>query len=63
MTLRLTPEQDAAVTARAEREGKSKQKVIEDAIDNWTGERTRRLHDIAHRIVAEDAGLLERLAQ
>lgn len=63
MTLRLSSELDAAVTLRAAREGISKQKVVEAAVAAYTGERRERLHDIARRIVSEDAELLHRLAQ
>ncbi len=63
MTLRLSPELDAAVEERAAREGVSKQKVVEAAVAAYTGERRERLHGIARHVVAVDAELLHRLAQ
>lgn len=62
MTLRLSDEQTAALRAVADREGLSMQAVALKAVDEYLNGRTRRRDDLLKQIVAEDAGVLDRLA-
>lgn len=63
MTLRLPQHLDAAVTARAVRDGVSKAAVVEAAVAAYTSQRSETLTAHARRVVERDAGLLERLSQ
>jgi hypothetical protein len=63
MTLRLSPEQTAALKAAAAQDGISMQEAALAAIDTYTARRSQRLKDAIHRIATEDAELLRRLAQ
>ena len=63
MTLRLTEAETAALRARAEREGRSMQEVARSAIDMYVTDRPQRLQAAIHRVITEDAELLNRLAQ
>ena len=63
MNLRLSDELERAVADRAVRKGKSKHKVIEEAVAAWTSQRIERLHVHFAVIAAEDASLLERLGE
>jgi predicted transcriptional regulator len=62
MTLRLTEEEDRALTEQAAREHRSKQEVARAAIREYTSRRSRRHDDLLARIGRENAGALERLA-
>jgi predicted transcriptional regulator len=61
MTLRLTPEETAALRETAHREGRSMQAVAREAIAAYVSSRVRLRDDHLARIVAEDADLLRRL--
>jgi hypothetical protein len=63
MTLRLSPEQTAALKATAAQDGISMQEAALAAIDTYTSRRSQRLKDAILRIATEDAELLRRLAQ
>lgn len=63
MTLRLSPEQTAALKATAAQDGISMQEAALAAIDTYTSRRSQRLKDAIRRIATEDAELLRRLAQ
>jgi predicted transcriptional regulator len=62
MTLRLTEEEDRALTEQAAREHRSKQQVARAAILEYTSRRSIRRDDLLSRIGRENAGALERLA-
>lgn len=62
MTLRLTDEEDRALTAQAARENRSKQEVARAAIREYTSRRTRRRDDLLAKIGHENARALDRLA-
>lgn len=62
MTLRLSEEQTAALRAVAEREGLSMQAVALKAVDEYINGRARRRDALLKQILAEDAGVLDRLA-
>jgi predicted transcriptional regulator len=61
MTLRLTPEETAALRETARREHRSMQEVAREAIAVYVTSRTRRRNEHLARIVAEDAELIRRL--
>ena len=61
MTLRLTPEETAALRETARREHRSMQEVAREAIAAYVTSRTRRRDELLARIVAEDADLIRRL--
>lgn len=61
MTLRLTPEETAALRETARREQRSMQSVAREAISAYVSSRARRRDEHLARIVAEDAELLRRL--
>lgn len=61
MTLRLTPEETAALRETAKRERRSMQEVAREAITAYVSSRTRRRDEHLERIAAEDAELLRRL--
>ncbi|GAB94694.1 hypothetical protein KILIM_010_00250 [Kineosphaera limosa NBRC 100340] len=65
MTLRLTDEQDAKLTALADRQGISKQQAVIRLIDTAAlrDARRREVDTIMDDVLARDAELLERLAQ
>jgi hypothetical protein len=63
MTLRLTEQDDAALTAAAEREHTSKHEVVLRALRAYTSGRQQRLEAATSRVVERDAGLLDRLSQ
>ena len=63
MTLRLTPEQAAALRETAQREHRSMQDVARSAIDEYVHGRRRARTAHLDVIVAEDAELLERLGR
>ncbi|WP_125773174.1 ribbon-helix-helix protein, CopG family [Antribacter gilvus] len=60
MTLRLTDDEDRALTATAQRLGISKQEVARQAIRQFTDERAR-FEDIVHRAVDRFGPVLDRL--
>jgi predicted transcriptional regulator len=62
MTLRLTDEEDRALTEQAAREHRSKQEVARAAILEYTSRRTRRRGDLLAKISRENAGAIKRLA-
>jgi predicted transcriptional regulator len=62
MTLRLSEEQTARLRETAAREGLSMQAAAQKAIDEYTSRRTARREALLAQILAEDAGVLERLA-
>jgi predicted transcriptional regulator len=61
MTLRLTPEETAALRETARREHRSMQEVAREAIVAYVTSRARRREEHLAQIVAEDAELLRRL--
>jgi predicted transcriptional regulator len=61
MTLRLTPEETAALRETARRERRSMQEVAREAIATYVTSRARRRDEHLARILAEDADLLRRL--
>jgi predicted transcriptional regulator len=61
MTLRLTPEETAALRETARREHRSMQEVAREAITAYVTSRVRRREEHVAQIVAEDAELLRRL--
>ena len=62
-TLRLPPDLQEALRATAEREGRSQNAVVIEAIARYTSDRKRRRDEAIARIVAEDRALLDRLAR
>lgn len=63
MTLRLSEEEAAALRAFAAESGRSMQDVARDAIRAYLSDHVRRRQEILDRIVAQDAKLLDLLAQ
>ena len=63
MTLRLSPEDDAAVEQTALREHISKQEVIVRAVRAYTSNRQQRLESSIARVVERDAEALDRLGK
>ena len=63
MTLRLTDDETAALRAFAEASGRSMQDVARQAIRDYVTERAKARGAILDRIVAEDAEMLDLLAQ
>jgi predicted transcriptional regulator len=63
MTLRLTEEDDAALTAMAQREHASKHEIVLRALRQYTGGRQQRLEAATARVVERDRELLDRLGQ
>lgn len=63
MTLRLTEEDDAALTAAAEREHTSKHEVVLRAVRAYTSGRQQRLEAATARVMERDASLLDRLSK
>ena len=63
MTRRLTEEETAALRAFATESGRSMQDVARDAIRAYLSDHVRRRQEILDRIVAQDAKLLDLLAQ
>jgi predicted transcriptional regulator len=65
MTLRLTTDEDAALTERAKREGRSKQEVAREAIRVYVDHHTKRelLDLILDTELPRYADALERLGQ
>ena len=61
MTLRLSPQETAALRETARREQRSMQAVAREAIAAYVSSRTKRRDEHLARIVAEDADLLRRL--
>ncbi|MEJ6538182.1 MAG: CopG family transcriptional regulator [Mycobacterium sp.] len=63
MTLRTNTEQSDALRRRAESEGRSMQAVALAAIDEYIARRAHsaKVDAVLHRVVAEEAGVLERL--
>lgn len=61
MTLRLSPEESAALREAARREGRSMQEVARTAIAEYAARRARRRAEHLAAIVALDATLLRRL--
>jgi predicted transcriptional regulator len=61
MTLRLTPEETAALRDLAQREGRSMQEIARAAIREYVSRRTQRRDESVVRILAEDDELLRRL--
>lgn len=63
MTLRLTEEDDAALTAAAEREHTSKHDVVLRAVRAYTSGRQQRLEAATARVIERDHSLLDRLSK
>ena len=63
MTLRTTPELDAALDEAAKAEGISKQMVAVKAIEEYTSRRRQLRNEAIARIIREDGPLLDRLAE
>jgi predicted transcriptional regulator len=63
MTLRLTPEQDRALQALADAQHISKHEAVVRAIQDYVDRRVQLRDELLKRIVAEDAALLNLLAQ
>ena len=62
MTLRLSEEHTARLRETAAREGLSMQAAAQKAIEEYTSRRTARREALLAQILAEDAGVLKRLA-
>ena len=64
MTLRLTDEMDAKLSAFADKSGLSKQKAMEKLIDeaDFSAARKVQLDQIFDKVMTRDAKLMERLA-
>lgn len=63
MTLRLSDDETEALRRKAASEGRSMQQVAQDAISQYTHDRSARLRALAQEIAERDAELLDRLAQ
>jgi hypothetical protein len=63
MNLRLTEQEAEALRRKAAEEGRSMQEVARVAIAQYTSDRPARLRAAIERVRAEDAELLDRLAQ
>ncbi len=63
MTLRLSESETEALRQCAEAAGTSMQDVARRAIAEYVSRRPERLKAAIHRVVTEDAELLDRLAQ
>lgn len=63
MTLRLTEEQDRALQELADAQHISKHEAVVRAIEDYTSRRAELREGFLKRIVAEDAALLDLLAQ
>jgi plasmid stability protein len=63
MNLRLTDDETEALRRKAAQEGRSMQEVARTAIAQYTSDRPQRLAGAIERVRAEDAELLDRLAQ
>jgi len=65
MTLRLTPDESAALRARAEREGRSMQEVARDAVRQYVERTSRRelLDEVLDEELPRYAEALERLGE
>ncbi len=63
MNLRLTDSESEALRAKAEQEGRSMQEVAKTAIAQYVSDRPQRLIGAIHRVLTEDAELLERLSR
>ncbi len=63
MNLRLTEEETAALRRRAEEENRSMQDIVKQALRDYLVRRPERLAGAIHRVVTEDAELLERLSR
>jgi predicted transcriptional regulator len=62
MTLRLSEDQTARLREAADREGLSMQAAALKAVDEYINRRTARRDALLAQILAEDAGVLKRLA-
>ncbi|MCK0112796.1 ribbon-helix-helix protein, CopG family [Ornithinimicrobium sp. F0845] len=62
MTLRLSDDEDKALTEQAAREHRSKHEVARSAILEYTSRRSRRRDDLLTKIKSENEGALKRLA-
>lgn len=62
MTLRLPDDVQEALRETADREGRSMQAVVVEAVRVYTAERTRRRDEAIARIVRDHAATLDRLA-
>lgn len=62
MTLRLPDDVQDALRETADREGRSMQAVVVEAVRVYTADRTRRRDEAIARIVRDHAGTLDRLA-
>ncbi|MDO5502968.1 MAG: DUF6290 family protein [Actinomycetia bacterium] len=63
MNLRLPDDEAEALRRYAEREGRSMNDVVRQAIAELVSDRARRLDDAIARIADEDAELLDRLSR
>lgn len=63
MTLRLSVEEDKALTEQAAREHRSKEEVARAAILEYASRRTPKRDELLERIGQENIGALERLAK
>ena len=61
-TLRLPPETEAALKETADREGRSQNAVVIEAINQYTSRRATRVSEAIDRVLVEDADLLADLA-
>lgn len=64
MTLRLDDELDARLTAVAEQLQRSKQQLVSSAVEDYLGRllHEERVRGTVDRVIAENEGLLRRLA-
>lgn len=63
MTLRLSDDDDRALSAAAQREGLSKHEVVLRAVRAYTGDHRDQVLQAARRVAQRDANLLRRLGE
>ncbi|MFT3876732.1 MAG: hypothetical protein QM708_09975 [Propioniciclava sp.] len=63
MTLRLSPDQTERLRRAAAHDGLSMQAAAIKAVDEYASRRTRLRDELLAEIIADDAGVIQRLAQ
>ncbi|MGQ0844056.1 MAG: ribbon-helix-helix protein, CopG family [Sporichthyaceae bacterium] len=63
MTLRLSDDEQEALRAKAEAEGRSMQEVARTAIRLYVSDRPQRFAALLERVATEDAEILRRLGE
>ena len=61
-TMRLSPEEEAQLDARAKAEGRSKQEIARDALRLYLSDRSERFDKAVETVFGEDADVLAYLA-